>query len=169
MSVLHIVELQLGPIDTWPTFTLEHLFLNAPTPWIATEIAAFFYGNAVPLTLAYELYRACNPHSDASVLDLLDERYSVWTQSNYVLNLGTFYSMPYKRFVYLSGSYYTHFARHTCPKYATTSPGHRQHLEPRRDHGQDTTNSGGTSVVASAANKTYAFKLVSHMFFVYDL
>ena len=61
MSLLQAVEHYLGSIDTWPSNIIHYLFVDTPTPSVIEELTAFFAGNGVPETLAYRLYRACNP------------------------------------------------------------------------------------------------------------
>jgi hypothetical protein len=60
-SLLHVVESHLGPIDTWPSYFIEYLFVHTPTPEVVKELTAFFFGNGVSKSLAYRLYHACNP------------------------------------------------------------------------------------------------------------
>ena len=105
--MLHQAETHLGPIATWPSYIIEYLFVNVPEAWVVTELAAFFFGNKVPYTLAYHLYCACNSNASESVRDLFHDRYFVWAHSRYVLDLGTYYDMIQKRFTYLNGSFYT--------------------------------------------------------------
>jgi len=61
MSLLQAVEDHLGSIDTWPSYIIQYLFVDTPTPQVVEELTAFFIGNGVPKALAYRLYHACNP------------------------------------------------------------------------------------------------------------
>ena len=111
MSLLHAVEEYLGPIDTWPAYIIEYLVVNSPTAEVIKELTAFFFGNGVPESLAYRLYNTCNPTTStvASVRDLFYVRYFLWQKGKYLLRMAKYYDMTLKKFVYLSGSYYTQF------------------------------------------------------------
>jgi hypothetical protein len=111
MSLLYAVESRLGPIDTWPSYIIEYLFVNTPTPEVVKELTAFFYGNGVSKSSAYWLYHACN-HAAATtehVRALFYLRYFLWQKSSYVQRISPYYNVFLKKFVYLSGSYYTQF------------------------------------------------------------
>jgi hypothetical protein len=60
-SLLHAVERHLGPVDTWPSYIIEYLFVNTPTPEVVKDLTAFFFDNGVSKSLAYRLYQSCNP------------------------------------------------------------------------------------------------------------
>jgi len=52
----------LGPLEEWPMYVLQHLFLDHPNPtrtYSLRKIMLFFYGNDVPLTMACTFYVAC--------------------------------------------------------------------------------------------------------------
>jgi hypothetical protein len=104
------MEIHLGPIDTWPSYIIEYLFVNTPTPQVVKELSAFFFGNGLSNSLAYRLYHACNPTSTTeSVRELFYVRYFLWQKSKYVLRMSTYYNVLLIKFVYLSSSYYTQF------------------------------------------------------------
>ena len=110
MSLLYAVEVYLGPIDTWPAYILEYLFVNSPTPEVIKELTAFFFGNDVPKSLAYRLYNACTPTTTTPcVRELFYTRYFLWQKGKYILRMARYYDMTLKKFVYLRGSYYTQF------------------------------------------------------------
>ena len=109
MSLLYAVEVYLGPIDSWPSYIIEYLFVNSPTPEVIKELTAFFFGNDVPESLAYRLYNTCNPTTTASVRELFYVRYSLWQKSKYILHRTKYYDTTLKKYMYLRGSYYTQF------------------------------------------------------------
>ena len=63
MSLLQAAEQYLSSIDTWPLYIITYLFAETHSPRVVEELTAFFAGNAVPKTLAYRLYSACNPEA----------------------------------------------------------------------------------------------------------
>ena len=79
MSLLQAFEDHLGYIDTWPVSIINYLFVETPSPSVVEELTAFLAGNGVPQTLAYRLYRACNPSAtNELVRQLFYTRYSLW-------------------------------------------------------------------------------------------
>jgi hypothetical protein len=61
MSLQHAVEQHLVSINTWRWSIIYSIFAETPSPLVVEELVASFAGNGVPKTLAYRLYRACNP------------------------------------------------------------------------------------------------------------
>jgi len=96
MSLLQTVENHLGSIDTWPV-SINYLFAETPSPPVVEELVAFFVGNGLPLTLAYRLYRTCNPPATNELLrQLFYTRYSLWHTSDSVRRLTSYYDVCIK-------------------------------------------------------------------------
>jgi hypothetical protein len=95
MSLLYAVEDHLGPIDTWPSYIIEYLFLQTPTPEAVKKLAAFFSGNCVSMSSAYRLYHACNPAARTTqhVRAFFKVRHFLWQNSSYVLYRSTYYNV----------------------------------------------------------------------------
>jgi hypothetical protein len=54
MKLLETVETLLGTFDVWPSYILQHIFNDHPSP-VASDrlkVIAFFYGNGVPCFIA---------------------------------------------------------------------------------------------------------------------
>ena len=109
MSLLHNVEVQLGPIDIWPSYVIEYLFVTTPSPQVVKALTSFFFGNGVPPAMAYRLYRACSQTSEEAVRHMFYEWYFLWHSSLYIPRLTVYYNMQHKRMVYLSGSHCARF------------------------------------------------------------
>jgi hypothetical protein len=60
MFLLPFVEERLGAVALWPTYVLRLLFVDGPTLLVVTTLAAFFYGNAIPMNAAVSLYLTCH-------------------------------------------------------------------------------------------------------------
>jgi hypothetical protein len=60
MFLLQFLEEKLGTVTLWATYVLRLLFVDAPTVLGITSLAAFFYGNSVPMNAALSLYMTCN-------------------------------------------------------------------------------------------------------------
>lgn len=104
MPLLQTLELQLGLLDLWPSYILDYLFITTPSPLVIKALTAFFFGNGVPPAMAYRLYRACCQQSSETVKNMFYEWFFFWHWSLYSKRLTVYYSMRYKRLVYLSGS-----------------------------------------------------------------
>ena len=63
MLLLQAVEQYLGSINTWPACIITNLFAEIPSLPVVEYLTAFFAGNVNPTTLAYTLYKACNPEA----------------------------------------------------------------------------------------------------------
>jgi len=65
---------------------------------------AFFFGNSVPLELAYEFYNACNGRHSRFVVEQSTEWYRDWRESRYKRHMYEYYSMIFKKVLYINGS-----------------------------------------------------------------
>jgi hypothetical protein len=77
---MQAVEHYLGSIEKWPVYIINYLIVDTTTPAVIEALTAFFAGNGVPETLAYKLYRACNPQQQTS---------SCASYSTHVIHAGT--------------------------------------------------------------------------------
>ena len=59
MDPLQAVEDILGNVETWPTYAIYNIFDEEPCPKSIKKVAAFMYGNRVPLDIAEECFKAC--------------------------------------------------------------------------------------------------------------
>jgi len=71
MSPLQAAEQHLGSIHTWPFSIIFSLFAETPSASVIEYLTDFFSGNALPKTLAYKLYSACNPEAANELVRLL--------------------------------------------------------------------------------------------------
>jgi hypothetical protein len=55
-SVLNAIQFLLGDIDTWPSSVLSSLFVDDYERQSQSSISAFFFGNRVPLHVAFRFY-----------------------------------------------------------------------------------------------------------------
>ena len=72
MLLLDAMIQHLGKVDSWPSYILQHLFIDNPSPTRPKKlkrVMAFFFGNSVPLELAYEFYNACNGRHSRFVVE----------------------------------------------------------------------------------------------------
>ena len=66
----------LGPLEEWPTGVLQYLFFDRPKPTRDAQlqkIMLFFFGNSVPLKMAYTFYIACSGCTGATACFVVDQ------------------------------------------------------------------------------------------------
>ena len=107
MLLLDAMTHHLGELDSFPTYILQHLFIDNSCP-VRTKklkrVMAFFYGNVVPLELAHTFYNACNGRHSRFVVEQSTEWYRDWQESRYKRHMHEYYSMIFKKFIYINGS-----------------------------------------------------------------
>jgi hypothetical protein len=62
MLLLDAMTEHLGQLESWPTYILQQLFIDRPSPVPTARIRkviSFFYGKYIPLKVAYIFYNAC--------------------------------------------------------------------------------------------------------------
>ena len=107
MLLLDAMTSHLGQLDSWPTYILQFLFIDHPSPVRSKKlkrVMAFFYGNDVPLELACTFYNACNGTAPRFVVEQSRQWYCVWQSSRYERHMADYYSMISKKFININGS-----------------------------------------------------------------
>jgi hypothetical protein len=84
MFLLQSVEQRLGLINTWSAYILNILFVDEPAVNNVRILAAFFYGNGVPLHMATQLYEVCNNTCNLNTIIYMSELYAQWSPSVYL-------------------------------------------------------------------------------------
>jgi len=77
MSILNFVESRLGSLKNWPHDILRYIFYVKPRRFTTLQLAAFFYGNKIPLDTAFELYQECNNPTTKDI-ELFRKKYEIW-------------------------------------------------------------------------------------------
>jgi hypothetical protein len=80
MFLLPFVE-RLGAVALWPTYVLRLLFIDGPTLLGMTVLAAFFYGNGIPMNAALSLYLTCHGYDVSFVIQIFQNCYDEWKES----------------------------------------------------------------------------------------
>ena len=102
MSNLGFLERTLGSLKSWPQDILRYLFLVKPTPYTTLELAAFFFGNRIPLITALDFFHeCCNPPSE--ILDFFHSIYDSWERRSDQEHVYEYYDMRIGEVVELSG------------------------------------------------------------------
>ena len=60
MDPLRAFEDILGDVDCCPTYVIYNIFVEVPDPSSIKKLAAFMYGNGVPIDIAVECLNASN-------------------------------------------------------------------------------------------------------------
>jgi hypothetical protein len=103
MCVLQQAEQHLGQIDTWPTYIIRYLFINVPKPCIVRKFTAFFYGNDIPVSIASQLYKACNDKYNLQVNEYICDLHSHWQRCRYKIHMSEYYVRLHK-FIWINGT-----------------------------------------------------------------
>jgi len=69
MDLLQRVEQHIGKIDTWPPNIMRYLSINVPKPSNVKNLTAFFYGKDILVSIASQLYNACNDRYELQVTE----------------------------------------------------------------------------------------------------
>ena len=99
--LLDAMTKHLGPLQLWPNYILQNLFLHYPSLLYTSRlrIISFMYGNDVPLEMAYVFYIACSGLTGAAarfVIEQMEEWYSQWHRSIIRRNIAEYYNMLFK-------------------------------------------------------------------------
>jgi len=110
MTLLDAMTEHLGPFESWPTYILQNLFIDHPSPSNNSRlrmVISFLYGKDVPLEMAYDFYIACCGLTGAAarfVIEQTKEWYNQWHHSNVRRHIAEYYNMRFKKIYWLNGS-----------------------------------------------------------------
>jgi len=91
-------------MHSWPQDILRYMFLVAPTPYTIIELAAFFFGNGIPLTQAIDFVRECFSPSHDDLEDFFRSKYNFWERLRDISHLYEYYDMSWGQIVLLRGA-----------------------------------------------------------------
>jgi hypothetical protein len=74
MDPLSLVEERVGAVESWPAYVILHVFVDEPNARTLRNVAAFLYGNEVPVERAAYCFNACNGRNRSYV----DEKIHEW-------------------------------------------------------------------------------------------
>ena len=98
MNLLEYMQPHLGSIEAWSSDILIYLFCYPPNESRLRAVAAFLYGNDVPLTIATE-FHCCNAASSSFDLETLDNYYSYYQEHMYKHHMGKYYNMALRKYM----------------------------------------------------------------------
>jgi len=115
MRLLEYLEGRLGAFEVWPSYILQHIFHERPSPVASTKlkkVIAFFFGKAVPCFIASRFDQACNETASrsAAVSRFADEQfnewYYVWMRAAEKVNNTIYFDMKSRKHSFINGPCY---------------------------------------------------------------
>lgn len=103
MFLLSFLEEQLGTINSWPTYVLKLLFTEELNTVGIASLAAFFFGNAIPLNAALAFCLCCNYDDPAIIQRMMTLCYEDWHTAPNSTWLVIYYNMKDKRQRFING------------------------------------------------------------------
>jgi len=103
MLLLQFLELIINDFNLWPTNVLLAIFVDQLTDQSIETIAAFSYGNGIPLRLLTRFVTLCNrlwTHNSSLQLYTL---YHLWKVEAYTLHHATYYDVGRKELCWING------------------------------------------------------------------
>jgi hypothetical protein len=106
MSSLGFLERTFGSLNSWSRDVLRYLFLvTPPTSHTTLQLAAFFFGNCIPLLIDIDpFHECCDPSPD--LIDLFHRQYKTWGQRHDLRNMYNYCDTRLGQLAALSGSDY---------------------------------------------------------------
>jgi len=104
MCVLQRIKQHLGQIDTWPTYIMKYLFIDVAKSRIVRKLTAFFYGNDIPVSIASQLYNACNDKYNLQLTEYICDLYSQWQGCRYKIHMSECYNVRLHKFIWINGT-----------------------------------------------------------------
>ena len=101
MDPLRAVEDILGNGGSWPTYITCDLFVTEPNTISVKRVAAFMYGNGVPIEKAIDYFIACIEMDSHYVSCAMRDWYSIWDNAAHKTR---YYSMASKRWMWINGN-----------------------------------------------------------------
>jgi len=105
MDPLSAVEHILGHVETWPSSIIIDLFITKPCTLSAIHVAAFMYGNNIPVEKAVDCFVACVGINSYYVSCAVKDLYTTWDNLPSKTHLAQYFSMTSKRRMWLNGKF----------------------------------------------------------------
>jgi hypothetical protein len=86
MDLMKAVEDRLGAVESWPTHIFQ-MFVEGPSARTVKNVAAFMYGNDVPLRTDVKCFNACNGCKHSFVEVSRFEWDYVWNRNPYKFHM----------------------------------------------------------------------------------
>ena len=103
MFLLPFLELIVGDFDTWPTDVLRDVFVEVPNHLSVGRIAAFGFGNGVPLRLLTRFAALANPHWRHINSLQIYTQYHMWKGEVDASHCAQYYNMSEGKICWING------------------------------------------------------------------
>jgi hypothetical protein len=104
MSTLKRVEEIVGGVKSWPTYMILDMFVCSPTEQAMKKVAAFMYGNGVPVEMAAECYVACRGREHIQAINqAIFSWYYTWSRDTHKRHMSQYYNTRNKTHFILNG------------------------------------------------------------------
>ena len=83
MTLLDAMTEHLGPLESWPTYILQNLFIDHPSPTNNSRlrmVISFLYGKDIPLKTAYTFYIASSGLTGAATRFVIEQTREWYSQ-----------------------------------------------------------------------------------------
>jgi len=67
-------------------------------------LTAFFYGNDIPVSIASQLYNACNDKYNLQLTEYICDLYSQWQGCRYKIHMSECYNVRLHKFIWINGT-----------------------------------------------------------------
>ena len=104
MDPLSTVENILGSIETWPSTVIVDLFITKPCTISVRNVSAFMYGTVFLWKKGVDCFVACVGIDSYYVSCAVKDWYTTWDNLPHKAHFAKYYSMAYKRWIWLNGS-----------------------------------------------------------------
>jgi len=73
------------------------------SPVTLKNLTAFFYGNDIPVSIASQLYKACNDRYELQVTEYMYDLYFRWQRCMCKINMFEYYNVMLYNFIWING------------------------------------------------------------------
>ena len=101
--LLQFLELLIDDFEAWPTDILLATFVAQPSFHSVERIAAFSYGNGIPLRLLTRFVSLCNREWDHNSYLQLYSLYHMWKMEPNTLHHASYYNVKHKKLCWING------------------------------------------------------------------
>jgi hypothetical protein len=103
MFLPQFVESVIGGFEAWPTWIIRLLFVEDPTRSNVRKMAAFFYGNGLPVHIAVHFYILCNGKHPITITHHMYAAFFNWMMSDRTTHLELYYNVRLGRLLWING------------------------------------------------------------------
>jgi hypothetical protein len=93
-----------GEFESWPSNIFQLCVCTRPSAANIREVAAFFYGNGLPLRYASFFYLMCNERGRLITTQTMFAFYTLWHSDKTTSHHAQYYNMRHKTFMWINGS-----------------------------------------------------------------